>query len=286
MRVGHVLVKLNRFLFSMYDTDIVLSSSINRVRLPLYADESTDGFRLFPNFIGVTPGLFKLSSHNSVLLPTVVPHPPHKHSDEEVLILLSGNLDVILPDTSSTGDTVRLQMKPMDILFYPAYQLHTIESTGVESAQYCIFRWETQGPFLARRISGIQMFSFSDQYATYCRGVMGFVHKKIFDIPTVYLDRLHCHISALEPGAGYEPHTDVYDVAIVVLKGHLETIGKKASPYDVVYYAAGEPHGMKNIGKETAIYLVFEFHTNPLRTLIAAPWKLASKIIRKTISVS
>jgi hypothetical protein len=71
---------------------------------------------------------------------------------------------------------------------------------------------------------------------------------------------LHCHLTTLEPGAGYEEHVDPYDVAIVLLEGEIQVLGAKAGPQCVVFCAAGEPHGMFNSGESVARYLVFEFH--------------------------
>ncbi len=40
----------------------------------------------------------------------------------------------------------------------------------------------------------------------------------------------------------------------------METLGEQVGPNGVIFYAAGEPHGMKNVGDGPAVYLVFEFH--------------------------
>ena len=49
-------------------------------------------------------------------------------------------------------------------------------------------------------------------------------------------------------------------MAIVVLEGEVETLGKRVGPHGVIFYAAGEPHGMRNAGNVIARYIVFEFH--------------------------
>lgn len=49
-------------------------------------------------------------------------------------------------------------------------------------------------------------------------------------------------------------------MAIVVLRGEVETFGRRLKPHGLIYFAAGEPHGMRNPGKGPAYYLVFEFH--------------------------
>ena len=55
---------------------------------------------------------------------------------------------------------------------------------------------------------------------------------------------------------------DNYDVVIIVLEGKIETIDQQAEPYDVIFYSAGEPHGIYNSGTTSSRYLVFEFHTS------------------------
>jgi hypothetical protein len=49
-------------------------------------------------------------------------------------------------------------------------------------------------------------------------------------------------------------------VAIVVMSGTVQSLGRIVGSPGVIYYAAGEPHGMTNIGDAPARYLVFEFH--------------------------
>jgi MoaA/NifB/PqqE/SkfB family radical SAM enzyme len=97
---------------------------------------------------------------------------------------------------------------------------------------------------------------------------------RLFEGSTVCLPKLQCHLSHLPPGKGYAPHSDPYEVAIIVFEGEVETLGKRVSPNGVIFYAAGEPHGMSNPGNITAKYLVFEFHyesdADPFR-----PWKVA-----------
>jgi hypothetical protein len=78
------------------------------------------------------------------------------------------------------------------------------------------------------------------------------------------------------PGAGYEPHVDAYDVAIFVVSGKVETLGQVVEPNSVIFYSAGEPHGMKNVGQEPAKYLVFEMH-GPGSSHVVRAKGLASK---------
>ena len=87
----------------------------------------------------------------------------------------------------------------------------------------------------------------------------GFDLRRAFEHPTAYLGNLHAHVSIVQPGAGYPPHADDYDVAILLLQGKVETIDKNHQAPDH-FYPAGEMHGIRNIGHLPARYIVFEFH--------------------------
>jgi redox-sensitive bicupin YhaK (pirin superfamily) len=58
----------------------------------------------------------------------------------------------------------------------------------------------------------------------------------------------------------YPPHADEHDVIIFMFSGTVETLGQTVTRNGVIYYSAGEVHGLQNVGDEPAHYLVFEFH--------------------------
>ena len=45
------------------------------------------------------------------------------------------------------------------------------------------------------------------------------------------------------------------------LSGEVETIGQRVTPLGIIYYSAGELHGIRNVGTIPATYLVFQFHS-------------------------
>jgi hypothetical protein len=99
----------------------------------------------------------------------------------------------------------------------------------------------------------------------------GFKTRRLFEGPTGQLGRLQCHASTLTAGAGYEPHVDAYDVAIVVLEGEVETIDERVGPHGVIFYPSGEPHGLRNPGEAIARYVVFEFQGSRSALTAALP---------------
>jgi quercetin dioxygenase-like cupin family protein len=229
-------------------TGAVLKSGVYYPGLPLPPDEESS--KQVYLFQGITRDMISLSCHVSRLSGGASPHDPHIHKEEEVLIMLRGKMDIILP-----GQTVAV--KKGDFLYYPSGLAHTLRAGAGGDAEYLIFKWSA----LSKRGDtgpGFDVFALPE--IPDLRD--GFARADIFDVPTLYLRKLHCHISRVGPGAGYEPHSDHYDVAMVVLEGELETLGRKAGPHDVIFYAPGEAHGIKNTGDGPVSYLVFEFHAN------------------------
>ena len=249
-------------------------SAVYPLQIPLPLDKNTD-WQPFHIFKGATAGMREFSSHVSGLMPGHCPHPPHRHPEEELLLLLSGEIDIIVPDATDQEGKVRRHLKAGEFVYYPHYFAHTLEATGESAANYLMFKWHTRRQ---DKSAGLAFGCFNILTSGVNeRNDDGFHLNRIFEGHTAYLSKLECHFSTLSPKAGYAPHVDNHDVVIVVLKGQVETLGQRVSPYDVIFYAAGEPHGMLNPGEEVAKYLVFEFHA--LKTPFLHWMHLCRKII-------
>jgi uncharacterized cupin superfamily protein len=234
-----------------------LTSRIYPLRIPLTPDEEK-GWKPYPIFRGSTSDLQSLSCHASVLTHGHCPHPPHSHDEEELLLLLAGEVDLLLPTVNIPDGSHRKRLRAGQFVYYPAHFAHTLETASEEAANYLMFKWRTgktaTGPPL-----GFGQFSISDRSAD--AGIAdGFCARPVFTGPTACLQKLDCHISTMTPGAGYEPHIDAYDVAIVVMEGQVETLGERVGSHGVIFHPAGEPHGLRNSGEAIAKYIVFEFH--------------------------
>lgn len=249
--------------------------------LPLPGNES--GWKIHRIFRGPTASMKRISTHVSVLSSGREPHPPHAHEEEELLILLSGEADIVTLDSRSRiSDAERIV--PGSLVYHAARQKHTIRPAGPAPATYLIFKWrassgrkpETVLPSTVFHGAGIIDDMMSQPFGQMARRV-------IFESPTLYLRKLRCHISTLQPGAGYLPHTDAYDVAIFTISGTLETLGRQVGPRTLIFYAAGEPHGMKNAGAVPSSYMVIEFHGSRLRQKWYALVRQGVRIVRSRV---
>ena len=214
------------------------------------------GFKNHGVFEGRTRGIRAWSCHSTAQTKGSRPHPIHCHKHEEILLLLAGELDVIVPEAHSREGGGRMRLRPGQVVYYPSLFPHTVEATSDDPADYLALEW-----FNRRRTysSTAQQFGVFD--LTFDDDITdGFVSRLVFRGPTRYLKKLQCHTTVATPGRGQEPHVDGYDVALVILEGEVETLGGKAGTCDVVLYAAKEIHGMSNNGQKTARLVAFEFH--------------------------
>ena len=235
-----------------------LHSQICSLLLPLAADYKR-GWGPKPLFSGPTKALLALSCHASSLVPDYSPHPPHAHPEEELLLMLSGELALFVPDEKNSQKITLVCVKPLQVLFYPAGFAHTIKTISAEPANYLMLKWHNK----FRADSSALSFGSFNLSASMTDATIeeGFCPRLVFEGPTAYLKKLRCHVTTLAPQAGYSPHKDPYDVVIVVLEGEVETLGQRAGPHSVIFYAGGELHGMHNPSHTTtARYVVFEFH--------------------------
>ena len=235
-----------------------LGSRVQPLPLPLAPDREK-GWKPYPLFRGATADLERLGCHVSVLTQGSCPHPPHTHDDDELLLLLAGEADLLLPADPDGQQGRRLSAG--ELVYYPAHFAHSLVAVSEEPATYLMFKWVAP-PTGAEKLLPFGQYDLRESAAAPPAGKR-FHQRPLFEGATRGLRKLHAHVSTLAPGAGYEPHADAYDVAIVVLEGEVETLGQRVAPHGVVFYPAGELHGMRNPGPETARYVVFEFHGSP-----------------------
>lgn len=233
----------------------IITTLTRSVALPL-AEEPVERWRAYPQFRGPTRTLADMSCHISVLSAGHHPHPPHIHPEEEVLIVIDGTVEIELAEDNKGRGGSRHALRPGMFSYYPATQHHTIHCVGPGPATYLMFKWHAGKADVP---SPLQTSIFEYDATPRVRPEP-MVHKLLFERATDCLGKLHAHLTVLQPGGGYEPHADPYDVAIILLSGEVETVGERVRPLGIIYYSAGELHGMRNVGVTPATYLVFEFH--------------------------
>jgi quercetin dioxygenase-like cupin family protein len=85
-----------------------------------------------------TATLDELEIHVTTLNPGETPHPPHKHPDEELLIVKEGTVESLV-----NGELKRVG--PGSIIFQAANQPHSIRNVGSVPATYHVIKWNSPG---------------------------------------------------------------------------------------------------------------------------------------------
>jgi quercetin dioxygenase-like cupin family protein len=83
-----------------------------------------------------TATLEDLEIHVTTLDPGKMPHLPHKHPNEELIIIQQGTVE-----TLSNGQWKRVG--PGSVIFNASNQLHGLKNVGTEPAIYHVINWKT-----------------------------------------------------------------------------------------------------------------------------------------------
>ncbi len=239
------------------------------------------GWKSYCVFRGLRPGVLRWSCHFTVQAPGARPHPPHSHEEEEVLLLLRGRVDVILPEAGAPKGERRVHLLPGRLSYYPAFFAHTVEAVGEEESLYLVLRW-----FNRRRAYAGSPITFQVHDLRFPDDTGCFASRLVRKGPTRYLKQLRCHTTIVPPHAAQDVHTDPYDVVLLILEGQVDALGEPAALYDVALFASGEPHGTVNHGEAAARLVAFEFHGLPEgvlgRVFYALKWR-AARLLRRAI---
>ncbi|NIJ53601.1 cupin domain-containing protein [Dyadobacter arcticus] len=89
-------------------------------------------------FRSQTATLDEFECHITTLNPEETSHPPHKHPEEEILVVKEGTVEAL----------VNGQMKkvgPGSVIFQASNQMHSIRNVGSVAATYHVFSWHSPG---------------------------------------------------------------------------------------------------------------------------------------------
>jgi mannose-6-phosphate isomerase-like protein (cupin superfamily) len=106
----------------------LLQSSVVKAE-GIRSEGAAPGARAYVQFNGPTGQLAALASGFVTLEPGTQPHPPHRHPEEEIMIVGGGTGEFFL-------DGVTTQVKTGDMLFAEANVLHGVRNSGQASMTF------------------------------------------------------------------------------------------------------------------------------------------------------
>ena len=92
------------------------------------------------------------------------------------------------------------------------------------------------------------------------------VRRAVFDGATTTVDKIHCHITTLNPGEkSGEPSKHLQEEIIIVKEGTVEANwdgkSKTGGPGSVIFFAAGATTFLRNAGTTPCTYTVIYYYT-------------------------
>lgn len=215
---------------------------------------------------GPTATFERFESHVSMLLPGKMSHPPHRHPQEEIIILREGTLDVSI-------NGVKTRAGPGSLLFFASNDFHNVQNVGEGPAVYTVFNFTTAATGSAPKegaakaaVPGKLGSTVFDWAKLAVKVTKTGERRDVVDSPTTTLAKFECHVTTLKPGeAPHAPHHHPDEEIVLVKEGTLEVtmIGRvaQAGPGSVVFAASNEGHGWHNAGETAATYYVMRIVT-------------------------
>lgn len=121
--------------FARVETPIMQSAVFEWTTI---AEKKTDVGSVRQFFRAPTVTLDELECHVTTLNPGQTSHPPHKHPNEELIIIREGTVESL-----SNGEWKKLG--PGSVIFNGSNQLHGLRNIGAGPATYHVINWASPG---------------------------------------------------------------------------------------------------------------------------------------------
>ena len=108
------------------------------VDLSAITPEVQGGVRVFVHYNGPTDQLSSASMGMVVLDPGAKPHDPHRHPEEEFMLVASGTGEILCGDTTT-------QVGPGAVMYCAGDVLHNIVNTGPVPLTFYWSKWMAKG---------------------------------------------------------------------------------------------------------------------------------------------
>jgi len=103
-------------------------------QVPWEGDDKKKGREFF---LGATHGGFTIEMHETVLGADVTTHAPHKHANEEIIILAEGTLEAYFDDKTQ-------QVEPGSVIWLASNQMHSVRNSGTTPCRYFVIELRAQ----------------------------------------------------------------------------------------------------------------------------------------------
>ena len=205
---------------------------------------------------GSTTLLSNLEIHTSTVEGGEEPHPPHKHEDqEELMIIKEGNITVTVGNDSKT-------MGPGSIVYIMPGVEHGFLNAGTTPCTYFIIKFKPRIVIVRSGKPASFMVDWNEmKFVPHDKGG----RRNVVDQRTFMFTRFEMHVTTLNPGlTSHDPHTHTAEEIILIKEGTVEmNVGDKkvkASEGGLTFLDSGISHNLTNVGQTPATYFAFQWN--------------------------
>lgn len=208
-----------------------------------------------------TDTLAVFECHVTTLNPRRASHEPHRHPQEELIIVKEGTLEVHIngrTQVAGAGST----------FFYASNDAHAVKNVGDTRATYWVINLATAATHVPAEHNPTPTLSsgvFDHEKLPVKTTKVG-EGRAVLNGSTVTLKNLETHITSVKVGeAAHGAHRHPDDEIVLVREGTLEaTINgepHRAGPGSICFFASNDLHGMRNAGDTRVTYHVIRMVT-------------------------
>ncbi len=206
---------------------------------------------------GSTVDFRHLRLHATTVPAHQAPHPAHKHDDEELIIIKSGELTVTIAGKTTT-------LGPGSVALMVPGDEHGFENRGNEPATYYVMRYEARQPpdrERGRNAGGSFWVNWQDvAFQPHDKGGV----RRLFDRATTMTRRFEMHATTLNQGLwSHAPHQHrAAEILVMLDQSAQERINGNLYPAtvgDVIFLESNVPHAIQNTSRGPCTYLAFQF---------------------------
>ena len=104
--------------------------------IPYSGDDKKKGRRFF---LGATHTGFNLEMHETILGPGEISHPPHKHINEEIIVIMEGTIEANIENKISKATAG-------SVTYFASNEMHNFKNIGTGHARYYVLELRNDAP--------------------------------------------------------------------------------------------------------------------------------------------
>ncbi len=199
--------------------------------------------------------------HITTLNPGQASHDPHRHPQEEMIIVKDGRLEVHINGATQVCG-------PGSVFFYAWNDAHAVRNVGDTRATYWVINLataKTHDPYAINRAPSLGSGVHDWAKLTVLPTKVG-ERREVLKGSTATLESLTCHVTTLNPSeAAHAAHRHPDDEIVIVKEGEMEATVNgqttRGGAGSVFLFTSNDLHGMRNAGDTRASYYVIRVVT-------------------------